>query len=221
MRPDRLIAITATGTEVGKTWVAARLAESAVRTGLRVAARKPVQSFEPDDGDTTDAEILARATGEQPDIVCPKQRWYPKAVAPPMAAAVLGLPRFTIDDLVKEITWPPETQLGIVEGVGGIHSPLADDGDTLDLLDTLRPDLVVVVADARLGAINMIRLTAGVLRHHPFVVHINRYDSGDELDGLTLRWLTERCQMIVTTTIEELARLAISADEAGDTFSER
>ena len=128
-----------------------------------------------------------------------------------MAATALGFPSFTIADLVDEIEWPRGAHLGIVEGVGGIRSPLADDGDTLDLLDVLRPDLVVVVAEARLGAINTIRLTTDALRPHPFVVHINRYDSGDELQVDNVRWLTERCQMVVTTTTADLARVAIGS----------
>ncbi|MBV8560261.1 MAG: AAA family ATPase, partial [Acidimicrobiia bacterium] len=57
-RPERLVLVAGTGTEVGKTWVAARLAEALRARGTRVAARKPAQSFAPDEG-PTDAEALA------------------------------------------------------------------------------------------------------------------------------------------------------------------
>jgi dethiobiotin synthetase len=210
MRPDRLIAVTATGTDIGKTWVAARLAEIALNNGLRVAARKPAQSFDPRDTHPTDAEILAGVTGEQTDSVCPSHRWYPRAIAPPMAAHALGLPAFTLDELVDEIAWPPATQLGIVEGAGGVHSPLADDGDTLALLDAIRPDLVIVVADAQLGTINSVRLTTGALRRHPFVVHVNRYDPDSELHRLNMRWLAERDRLAVTSNLDDLYRIVDS-----------
>src|SRR5882724_8081352 len=98
-RPRQLIVVAGTGTEVGKTWVAATVASTARARGLRVAARKPVQSFEPADP-TTDAELLAVATGERPDEVCRRSRWYELAVAPFMAADRLGRPPFTLDDLL-------------------------------------------------------------------------------------------------------------------------
>ena len=85
-RPDRLVAILGTGTEVGKTWVAAAALTSARRAGLSVAARKPAQSAEPDDPAPSDADVLAVATGEDPLAVCPAHRHYAVAMAPPMAA---------------------------------------------------------------------------------------------------------------------------------------
>jgi len=205
MRPERLIAVTATGTEIGKTWVAAHVATSLRDSGFRVAARKPAQSFDPGDTHPTDADVLAAATGERPHDVCPQHRWYPVPLAPPMAAHALGLPAFTIADLAHELDWPDGTQIGIIEGAGGIHSPLADDGDTRTLIDTIQPDLVIVVADPELGTINNIRLTTGALKEHPHVVHLNRYDRGDDLHRRNHEWLTNRDQMTVTTSIEMLA----------------
>lgn len=207
MRPERLIAVTATGTEIGKTWVAAHLAAALRDRGFRVSARKPAQSFDRDDAHPTDAEVLAGSTGGTAHDVCPQHRWYPIALAPPMAAEALELPAFTIADLVGELAWPDATQIGIVEGAGGIHSPLADDGDSLTLIDAIQPDLVIVVADPELGTINNIRLTAGALRGHPHVVHLNRYDPGHDLHRRNHRWLTHRDQMTVTTSIDTLASI--------------
>jgi dethiobiotin synthetase len=207
MRPDRLIAVTATGTEIGKTWVAAHVATSLRDRGFRVAARKPAQSFDPDDSHPTDAEVLADATREWPHDVCPQHRWYPTPLAPPMAAHALGLPPFTIADLTNELVWPDAIQIGIIEGAGGIHSPLADDGDSLTLIDTIQPDLVIVVADPELGTINNIRLTTGALRQNPYVVHLNRYDGGDDLHRRNHEWLTDRDQLTVTTSIDMLASI--------------
>ncbi|TDN77185.1 AAA domain-containing protein [Pseudonocardia autotrophica] len=56
-RPSRLILVTGTGTEVGKTWVTAALSRRLRAFGIEVAARKPAQSFTP--GETaTDAAVL-------------------------------------------------------------------------------------------------------------------------------------------------------------------
>lgn len=194
--------VTGTGTEVGKTWVAARVLARLRTDGVRVAARKPVQSFATADG-STDAEVLAQATGEEPGEVCPAHRWYERPLAPPMAADVLGRAPFSIADLIGEITWPDGVEVGLVEGVGGPRSPLAADGDTVDLVRALSPSVVVLVADAGLGTINAVRLSAAALPA-PLVV-LNRYDGGDDLHVRNRRWLADECGLDVVTSAEGVA----------------
>ena len=203
-RPDRLVLVAGTGTEVGKTWTAAALARHLAGAGVAVAARKPVQSFAPDD-DATDAHVLAAATGETPETVCPPARWLPRAMAPPMAAEALGRPAFTVADLVAELAWPEGGGVGLVEAVGGVRSPLAADGDTVDLARRLGPDLVVLVADAGLGTINAVRLSAGVLARWPLVVALNRFDPADDLHRRNRDWLAGPDGLTVTTDVEQLA----------------
>jgi dethiobiotin synthetase len=208
MRPARVVVVAGTGTEVGKTWVAARLARLLVDAGASVSARKPAQSFEADDP-TTDADELAAGTGEDPLVVCPPHRRYLVPMAPPMAADVLGAPEIRLADLVDEVTssWPASAvDVGLVELAGGVRSPAAEDGDGVDLAGALGPDLVVVIADAGLGTINAVRLTVDALGGTaPVVVHLNRYDDGDDLHRRNRDWLAERCGMAVTTDLEGLA----------------
>ncbi|HEX9530422.1 MAG TPA: AAA family ATPase, partial [Acidimicrobiales bacterium] len=105
-----------TGTEVGKTWVASGLARRLQSAGLTVAARKPAQSDSPGtDEEETDAGRLAAATGATPGEVCPRHRWYPLAMAPPMAADALGREPVRVADLAAETTWPPSVEVGLVE----------------------------------------------------------------------------------------------------------
>ena len=67
VRPRRVVAVVGTGTDVGKTWVAARLLSDLRAAGLRVAARKPAQSFDPDDDPAgLDAAVLGAATRRAP-----------------------------------------------------------------------------------------------------------------------------------------------------------
>jgi dethiobiotin synthetase len=204
-RPRRLVVVTGTGTEIGKTWVAARLAESLVAAGRSVAARKPAQSFARGDR-TTDADVLAAATGEAPSTVCPPDRWYEVAMAPPMAAVVLGRPPFTIADLAAELTWVESTDVGLVEGAGGPRSPLASDGDTVDLAALLAPDLVVLVADAGLGTINAVRLSVAPFADiAPACVVLNRYDPTDDLHARNREWLATHAGIDVVVDVLELA----------------
>jgi dethiobiotin synthetase len=186
-----LIGVVGTGTEIGKTWVTSRLLASLRAGGVRVAARKPVQSYELD-ATTTDAAQLAAASGEDVHDVCPSHRCYPLAMAPPMAADALGRGRLLLQELVDEIRWPAGIDVGFVETVGGVRSPLAHDGDSVDLLHRLQVDLALLVADAGLGTINSVRLSVSSLAPLPVVVFLNRFDAGSELHQLNRQWLTDR-----------------------------
>jgi dethiobiotin synthetase len=210
--PGRLVVVVGTGTEVGKTWVTSRVLEQLRADGVAVAARKPVQSYDPGDA-TTDAVELASATGEAVTDVCPRHRWYEVAMAPPMAAEALGRPEFTLTDLVDEIDWPDGVEVGVVEAAGGLRSPMAsDDADGVALAAALMPDVVLLVADAGLGTINGIRLAVAALdpvvetrESLELLVVLNRFDPTDGLHRRNLAWLDEHDGLTLVTTVDALA----------------
>jgi dethiobiotin synthetase len=209
-----VIVVAGTGTEVGKTWVAARLATTLRDRAVTVQARKPAQSFEPDDpAEGTDAALLGAATGEDPTTVCPPHRWYPTAMAPPMAADVLGRERLVLADLVDELagSWGDgPADIRMVELAGGIWSPIAHDGDCLDLTAALAPGHIVLVADAGLGTINSIRPAVAALAPvAPVTTLLNRFDPGSELHRRNLGWLRERDGFEVVTSVAELADVLV------------
>jgi dethiobiotin synthetase len=209
-RPRRVVAVVGTGTGIGKTWVSAQLLTRLRAAGSSVSARKPAQSFDRgDDPAGFDAAILADASGEVPDVVCPPHRWYETAMAPPMAAEALGRPWFTIRNLVDELVWTGG-DVGLVETAGGLRSPLAADGDCLALCRAVSPDLVLVIADAGLGTINSVRLTVDALAplDGPVIVVLNRFDPDNDLKARNLDWLLIRDELAVVTVPEELDRLA-------------
>jgi dethiobiotin synthetase len=212
LRPERVVLVCGTGTEVGKTWVGADLIRALRSRGLSVAARKPAQSFDIDSegvrlGGPTDAELLAAASGEPPGAVCRSHRSYHRAMAPPMAAEALGLPAFTVADLIGELDWPAEpVDVGLVELAGGVRSPQASDGDATDVVAALVPDTVVLVADAGLGTINGVRMSMDALRTVTLtmagvgtVVVLDRFDGHHDIHRRNLQWLSERDGFAVVT----------------------
>ena len=209
-RPATLVAVAGTTTAVGKTWVTARILEGLRARGVGVSARKPVQSYGPDEAGATDADVLAAASGESVADVCAAHRWYPAAMAPPIAASVLGRAPPRLAELLGELRWPsPAPDVGFVETVGGVRSPLTGDGDSRDLIDGLDPDSVLLVADAGLGAIDATRLAARALAPRTVTVHLNRYRPEDVVHRRNLEWLRDRDGLTVETGIEGLvARLA-------------
>jgi dethiobiotin synthetase len=234
VRPRRVVAVVGTGTDIGKTWVAARLLTELRIAGLPVAARKPAQSFDPDDDPASlDAAVLGAASNEPPEQVCPRHRWYEVPMAPPMAAEALVRPSFTIQDLMSELQWPEHAaadadadanadaandaahaanpvEVGLVETAGGLRSPLAADGDCLALCEAIAPDVVLLVADAGLGTINAVRLTLHALRPLPssVIVVLNRYDPALDLHVRNRQWLQARDGLTVVTVPGGEAELA-------------
>ena len=202
-RPRKLIVVVGAGTEVGKTWLATSLITLARSEGQQVAARKPAQSFAPNDINSNDAERLAHATGETESQVCPEHRWYPLAMAPPMAADALALPRITLVDLLTEIHWPVQVDLGLIETAGGLRSPIAHDADNLQLLQALEPDDVILVVDAGLGAINAVRLCMLPLKNANVTVYLNRFDVDSPVHTRNRLWLAEHYQIETTISVEE------------------
>jgi dethiobiotin synthetase len=208
-RPTRVIVVAGTGTEVGKTFVGAAVAAELIAAGRSVCARKPAQSFAPGD-ETTDADLLGAATGEDPRVVCPPHRWYAVPMAPPMAAAALGQSRFTTDDLAAEVaaSWPAgEIEIGLVETAGGAWSPQAGDGMHVGhLAEAAGADMVLLVADAGLGVINAVRGAVAALgTARPILVVLNRFDASDALHVANRDWLCNDDELDVVTTAAEAA----------------
>lgn len=190
------IFVTGTGTDVGKTWVLARLITELRGRGKTAHARKPVQSFTAEERGRTDADLLGAATGEPPTLVCPAHRWYEIPMAPPMAADVLGLPPFAIADLARETAIESIT---FVEGAGGPRSPLAGDGDNVDYARALGASLAVLVADAGLGTINAVELCTAALTGFETLVMLNRYEPDLDLHRRNRDWLAAAGHRTATT----------------------
>jgi dethiobiotin synthetase len=205
MRPERLVVVLGTDTGVGKTWVSGAVLSRLKAGGTAVAARKPVQSFAPCDVET-DALVLSLATGELPEQICPPHRGYSIAMAPPIAAAFLGLPPPALDDLLEELVWPAGVEVGLVETAGGPRSPIATDADSAALATALEPDLTVLVAPAGLGAINAVRLCAPVAPR-PVVVFLNRFRN-DDVQDRNRRWLQADGYEVIVDLAELTGRVA-------------
>ncbi len=205
MRPRLLVGVAGTATEIGKTWTTAAMITALRARGLAVGARKPVQSYDPDDPGPLDAEVLARAAADTAASVCPAARTLPVPMAPPMAADALGLPRPLLADLVTETTWPHTLDIGFVETVGGVASPVAHDGHSTDLLRHLGVDVTVLVADAGLGTIDAVRTAARFFDGAPTVLVLNRFDERLDMHRRNLDWLRTSDGFDPCTTPDEAA----------------
>jgi dethiobiotin synthetase len=155
--------ITGSDTEVGKTEVACRLIDACRAAGVIPGAYKPLASgWQPDDPDGDPQRLLGalRLAGrgaDQVDLdaVCPQRFTAP--MAPHLAARRQGaaIDHAMIDSGYRR--WLTRCQWLLVEGAGGLLSPLDDRLSNADLAARIGWPLIVVVAN-RLGAVNQCRL---------------------------------------------------------------
>ena len=165
----RVVLVTGTGTDVGKTMVTAALAGAALAEGQRVCVVKPVQTGvgpgEP--GDV--AEVVRLLGSAAAGLVTHEFVRLPEPLAPQAAARRAGVALASIGEHAERIAaLVAEFDLVLVEGAGGVLVRLDAGGGTLaDLAGLLRPTGVgaVVVTGVELGTLNVTELTVEALRH--------------------------------------------------------
>ncbi|WP_234313847.1 dethiobiotin synthase [Streptomyces sp. NBRC 109706] len=157
----RVLVITGTGTEVGKTVVTAAVAARALADAQRVAVLKPAQTGLPA-GAPGDAAEAARLAGR---LTISELARYPDPLAPATAAARAGLPPVTPAEVAKAAEeLADQHDLVLIEGAGGLLVRFDALGGTLADAAVLLAAPVLVVVEAGLGTLNLTALTAEALR---------------------------------------------------------
>lgn len=156
-------------TDVGKTHVACALIRAARKAGLAVEVLKPlVSGIDETDWTQSDPGRLLTALGARldPDALEAISPWrYRAPLAPPMAARLEGR---TVDlaevaDYCRRRMAASSADLMIVEGVGGLMSPLSETQTGLDLMRMLEAP-ALLVGGGYLGTISHTLTAVEVLR---------------------------------------------------------
>jgi dethiobiotin synthetase len=141
--------ITATGTDVGKTYVASGLIRHWRAAGRTVDALKPVASgFDPAAVDQSDTGVLLHALG-RPATSAEIDRISPWRFAAPLSpdmAAERENRRIDFDAVVKHSrdAIAAAKDILLIEGIGGIMVPLTEKHTVLDWMVALDIPLVLV-----------------------------------------------------------------------------
>ncbi len=149
--------VTGTGTEVGKTVVAAAIARTLASEGRHVAIFKPAVTGL-DDGGEADHELLRRAAGstQSDDAIAPYR--YGPPMSPHLAAERAGEEIEPARLLASAHTAANSGDALVCEGVGGLLVPLTSGYLVRDLAIDLGLPLVIA-ASPGLGTINHTLLT--------------------------------------------------------------
>ena len=204
---DLRLVVVGTGTGVGKTHVARVLIEAWEEQGVQAVGLKPVESG---------VSESAREPSDQAQLLEASQRFHvkrglaptfhvkralyawPEPVSPHLAARTAGVRV----DLAAIHQWIQEhsAPIVVIETAGGLFSPLGDEALTnADLLATLQPCAVLVVAPDRLGVLHDLTATLGLASARGLPALGVALSTPARLDASTGR------------NAEELARLGIAS----------
>lgn len=158
--------ITGVGTGVGKTLVMTALCHQLRAKGRSVRALKPVVSGFVEDDPESDPTLILRSLGHviTPEAIAAISPWrFSAPIAPHLAARREGRPLATEEILqfCRQETDEPGS-IRLIEGAGGVMSPICDDATCLRLIAGLG-DSVVLVTGSYLGAMSHTLTAMGCL----------------------------------------------------------
>ncbi|MDF2499580.1 MAG: dethiobiotin synthetase [Anaerosporomusa subterranea] len=183
------IYITATGTDIGKTYVTGLLVKLLRNSEINAGYYKPALSgaaFVDGEVIPGDCKFVADTAGitNQPHTLA--SYIYKTAVSPHLAAQIENRPIEPVVIVADFAKAKQHFDYITVEGCGGIVCPLRLDEQTLlqtDIIKLLNLD-VLIVASAELGTINSVVLTIDYARNQGIVVKgiiLNKYDDSNFL----------------------------------------
>jgi dethiobiotin synthetase len=210
--------ITATGTGVGKTWVASALTTACVQRGKKVAAIKPIETGV--DPEPLDAIELARACNDESLAHAEGLYRAKEPLAPYSVEKHGGPPIGSLRALAKRVReLAQDSDYSIVEGAGGVLVPLDRDHTIADLAAQL--DLpTVVVARNELGVLSYTLTAVEALRKRNVSVraivlnHVDRSprdDLSQTSNADVLSDLLPRIPVLRTPRVQSPADLVDSA----------
>lgn len=209
---SKKIFITGTGTDVGKTFVTGLIVKKLKESGINAAYYKAAMSGNErtDRGELVpgDALYVKNISGISQPLgeMCPYI--YETAVSPHLASRIEGNPvtMETVKKGFEEVC--QKYDFVTMEGSGGILCPICFDEKEIWLEDVIKELGLssLIVADAGLGAINSVVLTAEYMRARKLPVKgiiFNHFHPGDRMEEDNLRMCEYRTNLPVLACVEE------------------
>lgn len=182
----KAIFITATGTDIGKTYVSGLIAKHIKDKGLNIGYYKAALSGSNDIKDSDAWYVKQQA--DLPDSYDEMVSYtYKHAYSPHLAAQIEGNPPDIkiIKNAYKDIS--KKYDYMIVEGSGGIICPIRYDNNQKIFLEDIIKELNIpslIIADAGLGTINSTVLTIEYMRSKNLKINgviLNRFEMANKM----------------------------------------
>jgi dethiobiotin synthetase len=181
--------ITGTDTDVGKTYVTAGLAVTLRKMGIDVGIMKPFAAGSPqkEGFKSEDVEILSRAAqiSDQENLVNPQ--FFKMSASPYTASKNLKVPVNVSSVLSSFKKLSKKHSMLLVEGMGGIMTPILKNYFVANLIKDMKLDTLIVTR-TRVGTINHTIMTCQMCKKYKIPIKgiiINNFDT----DGYQLKTL--------------------------------
>jgi dethiobiotin synthetase len=173
--------VTATDTDIGKTYVCAGLAYALKKSGIDVGIMKPFAcGVKQKIGfSSNDLTILTNAAmvDDAEDIINPF--FFPIPASPYTAAKNLGV-KIDVEHVMECFRKLDEIHdIVLVEGIGGIMTPILKDYAIIDLIKDLMANTIIVTS-SKIGTVNHTVLTCNMCKNMNIPIKgliINNFDS--------------------------------------------
>jgi len=173
--------VTGTDTDVGKTCVTAGIALALKKSGINVGVMKPFvcDGNRKNDSSSDDVTILTNAAGVSDPYKLVNPFFFPIS-ASPYTAAKYSDTKISIDlvlDSYKKLSKMHDIML--IEGIGGIMTPILKDFAIVDLIKNFKTNTIIVTS-SKIGTVNHTIMTCKMCAELNIPIKglvINNFDS--------------------------------------------
>ena len=165
------IFISGTNTEVGKTFITVNIIKLLQSKGYLVNPYKPVETGCRKRLSTlvpNDSTLFHKAIEERVSLDKINPYRFLEAISP-ATAIKLSKKRITINNYLTKFKSLPNCDFSVIEGVGGLLSPLASNGFNIDLIKKIKAPTILVAKD-EIGVINNVMLSLNMLKQYKIKV---------------------------------------------------
>ena len=171
MKKQFKLFISGTGTDVGKTFITENLIYLLKAKGFTVSPYKPIETGCKKNKSKlipSDASKFHKLIDKEIDIDLINPYRFQQPISPNRAIRLANKKIF-IDDYIGRSKLLPKNDYLIVEGAGGLYSPISTDGYNIDLIKRMKIPTVLVAKD-EIGVINNILLSLDLLKKYKISV---------------------------------------------------
>ena len=171
MKKQFKLFISGTGTDVGKTFITENLIYLLKAKGFTVSPYKPIETGCKKNKSKlipSDASKFHKLIDKEIDIDLINPYRFQQPISPNRAIRLANKKIF-IDDYIGRSKLLPKNDYLIIEGAGGLYSPISTDGYNIDLIKKMKIPTVLVAKD-EIGVINNILLSLDLLKKYKISV---------------------------------------------------
>ena len=171
MKKQFKLFISGTGTDVGKTFITENLIYLLKAKGFTVSPYKPIETGCKKNKSKlipSDASKFHKLIDKEIDIDLINPYRFQQPISPNRAIR-LAHKKIFINDYIGRSKLLPKNDYLIIEGAGGLYSPISTDGYNIDLIKKMKIPTVLVAKD-EIGVINNILLSLDLLKKYKISV---------------------------------------------------